>query len=346
MSIFIEYYNKYISESEYTKTEEIFNFCIEKINNEYSLSTYCDGINGFLFSLIFLQNNNFISEAGEDLFRVLDEHIKEWFIIAANNDNFDFLHGSSGCVLYFINKISNDEKDFETLINLYIDGLKRQLKNITDYRDLKKEQTIQNRTYLGLAHGIAGLISILGKLSQITAFKEKSLYLINEYTFFLLNTINSKGNKISLFPSWLTQSESIKKDMSALSWCIGDIGIGISLLNTAENIQNSTLKVKAIEILEHSAKRISKNDSLITSPEICHGFFGVYKIFSRAYTLTQEKTFMNARDFWLHKGLDHIKNNSLSKNLSILNGQAGIGLALIDAYTETDHNWGECLLIS
>ena len=349
-SLFLEYYNRYISKNEQIiSTEEIYNLSIEKINDGYQLPTHCEGINGFIWTLFFLQNNNFITQLEDDIFIMLDGYIKEWCHFSIKQNNFDFLHGSAGCILYFINKFKTtketQKKEFEVLINLFIDGLSTKLKEIIEYRDSKKYQDFQNRTFLGLAHGIAAFISILGKLSFISRFQKQSLYLINQYVLFLLDISRSSINKASLFPSWITPSTDLNKVKSSLSWCTGDLGIGIALLNTAENIQDNNLKNIAFEILVHSSKRITSEKSGLQDPCICHGYFGAYKVFSRAYTITNEKIFLDAKQYWLKIGLESIIGK-ISSNLSILNGQAGIGLALIDAYTDEDHNWGECLLIS
>ncbi|MEY8758521.1 lanthionine synthetase LanC family protein [Chryseobacterium tongliaoense] len=350
-SLFLEYYKSSINQSEnhFIDTEKLFNICIEKINAGYEMPTYCDGINGFMWTLLFLQNNNFLENSENGILDILDKYIGEWVEVTIQKNNFDFLHGSAGYLSYFINRIKhvegNQKKDIEALIKLFIKGLSSRIKEITDYRLLKTDQDFKNRTYLGLAHGISGIILILSKLSLIHPFKNESLALLKNYTSFLTDTQNISQNKVSYFPSWLTQSTNIHNTQSALSWCAGDLGIGIALLNTAQNIHDISIKNQAIEILEHSAKRITKEQSFLESPGMCHGFFGAYKIFSRAYSLTGEKIFSTAKEYWLKKGLESI-NNNIPSDLSILNGQAGIGLALIDAYTDIDHNWGECLLIS
>lgn len=349
-ALFLGYYDKYILKNNSSlHIEKILNLCIDRINEGDKMLTFCDGISGFAWALIFLQYNNLIDDIDEEIFDIFDEYISEWIIYCIENNNFDFLHGSAGGILYMLNRIENTkdrQKIFEPTIAKFLASLQNRYFEIEDFKNFKKRQDFKKRTYLGLAHGIAGLINILSKLSLLDSFNKDSLSLIDSYNSFLFSIIKESENKISLFPSWLTQKTDIKSAESALSWCSGDLGIGISLLNAAYIIKDQSIKDKALEILIHSSKRILYEKSLLTEPGICHGFFGVYKIFSRAYTLTRENIFLEAKEYWLKKGLVHIKHQNTHNDLSILNGQAGIGLALIDAYTKIDHEWGECLLIS
>jgi len=349
LALFLGYYDKYVLKSSSAlQIEETFNLCIEKINEGNKMLTFCDGISGFAWALIFLQDNNLIDDINEDIFDSLDEYISEWIIYCIENNNFDFLHGSTGGIFYILNRIKNSQncqKKFEPLIKKFIDSLYKRYCEILDFKNFRKHQDFKKRTYLGLAHGIAGLINVLSKLSLLGSFNKDSLSLLDLYTSFLFSIAEESEIKISLFPSWLTQKTDIKTEESALSWCSGDLGIGISLLNAAETVKDQYIKNKALEILTHSSKRIMYEKSLLTGPGMCHGFFGAYKIFSRAYTLTKENIFLEAKEYWLKKGLVYIKHHN-TNDLSILNGQSGIGLALIDAYTEIDHEWGECLLIS
>lgn len=349
-SLFLTFYNKYILKNcSLYKLEEIFNVCIEKINNSYRTATFCDGISGFLWTLIFLQKNNFIDSTNDEIFDSLDDYIIEWSMFCINHSNFDFLHGSTGSIIYVIKRIENSPenlKKFKPLLENFIKGLQKRYYEIMSFNNFETIQEIKNRTYLGLAHGIASIIFTLSKLIECSPSFDTHKYLLDLYINFLFSTIKKSSDKISLFPSWLSQETNIDVAESALSWCTGDLGIGISLLNNAEITKDKNIRIKAIEILKHSAMRQDYKNYQLTEPGICHGYFGAFKIFTRAYNLTGIKDFFTAKEFWFRKGWEYLNENEMPNDFSILNGQAGIGLALIDAYTETDHKWGECMLIS
>ncbi|KFF14007.1 hypothetical protein N6B72_08530 [Chryseobacterium soli] len=343
-SIFFEYYSNYISNKpQEIDSEYILNLCIDKINDNYRTSTYCDGICGLIWSLQFLQKNDFISPV--DNIDILNDYVREWTYSSINLNNFDFLHGSTGSIYNLIYQSAYNNDPADPLLDRYIQRLNIRYTEIYNYRLLITEQTLDYRTYLGAAHGVASYIYILSLLSVIPRLKKAALELLNKYFEFLLETAMFSENKRSVFPSWLLQTTILEKESSGLSWCLGDLGIGITLLNSSQIINNKEMENMALKILTHSSKRIAPKNTGLTGPSLCHGYFGAYKIFSRVYSVTGEKIFLNAKEHWLNIGLESIKNNMPSDS-SILIGQTGIGLALIDAYTNTDHNWGECLLIS
>jgi lantibiotic modifying enzyme len=342
-SVFLEYYSKFISNKpQEIDSEYILNLCIDKINNNYKTSTYCDGVCGLIWSLHFLHKNDFIGAV--DNIDILDDYVREWTYLSIDQHNFDFLHGSTGSMYNFIYQ-PTDIADQDTLPDRYIQGLQNRYSEISDYKLLRKEQPFEHRTYLGVAHGVTGYIYILSLLSAIPRLKNTCLELLDKYFELLLEVASFSENNRSVFPSWLLQTTNLEKESSGLSWCLGDLGIGIVLLNSSLIIGNKEMERIALKILNHSSKRITRETTGLTSPSLCHGYFGAYKIFSRAYSVTGEKNFLNAKNHWLNAGLENIKN-SIPSDTSILIGQTGIGLALIDAYTDTDHNWGECLLIS
>ncbi|WP_378103503.1 lanthionine synthetase LanC family protein [Chryseobacterium sp. sg2396] len=339
-SIFYEYYNKYLTDqpNEY-QSKHILNICIDRINNNYNKATYCDGICGFIWAINFLKENKlrYFNLNINSLYK----YIKEWTLIAIASGNYDFLHGSTGTIYYLVNKLKINSNSLSLFQN-YINALEKKYCEIYNFRN----QKLAERSYLGLAHGVACYMKILLTISKIPQLKEQCYNLLYKNYNFLIKIYNFSENKKSLFPSWLSYNTDINKEYSGLSWCLGDPGIGITLLNISSDINDINMRNIAVNILKHSSKRLSEEQSLLKHPCLCHGFFGAYKIFSRAYTLTNEKEFLNAKKHWLSRGLEYLNNNKLPDDLSILNGQSGIGLALIDVYTDTDHNWGECLLIS
>jgi len=340
------YYENFIEQKDDNFAETLINICIDKINSGYKMPTFCDGIAGFAWTLSFLDNNK-INDIQDDIYEPLDLMVIEFFNYAINN-SYDFLHGASGCIYYFYHRNLKQDSlkiNFNVFFEKYIHCMEQQYIKIKHLKKFDEPHNFNQKTYSGLAHGIASYISILGKLSTISKFHEKCSDLSKKFYLFLMEYRFESKNKISLFPTWISETTKVTKDDSILSWCTGDLGIGLSLLNTGILAKNDQMKNHGFEILNHSSKRFEQHQSRLNTPNLCHGYFGAYKIFSHIYALTQEKNFLFAKKHWLNIGLESVKKN-LPKDLFLINGQAGIGLALIDEYTETDHNWGECLLIS
>lgn len=94
---------------------------------------------------------------------------------------------------------------------------------------------------------------------------------------------------------------------------------------------------------------------------LCHGAAGVAHIFNRFYQDTHNEVFKEAALYWFNQTLemdtfqDGLAGYKASISTSgteyenctgLLEGIAGIGLALIGAVADFEPNWDECLLIS
>lgn len=340
------YYENFIEQKKDNFTEVIINNCIEKINSRSSIFTFCDGIVGFAWTLSFLDRNEF-NYVDNSIYKSLDILAMNFFNYSIDK-NYDFLHGVSGCVYYFyyrFSQLNTRGAIFEPFFEKYIDHMEQNYINIKFSNNSTENRNFNAKIYSGLAHGIASYISILGKLSSIPQLQKRCSILSKNFYQLLIEYKFQYNTKISLFPTYISEISNNKQEDSMLSWCTGDLGIGLSLLNTGIKINDDIIKHEGFEILLHSTERIKQHQTRLNTPNLCHGYFGVYKIFSQAYNLTQEKKFLTAKNYWLNMGLNDIKKN-LPNDLFLINGQTGIGLTLIDAYTETDHNWGECMLIS
>lgn len=333
--LFDFYYSKYIDISynlDYAYNAIHYN--ISKIKAGYKLSTYSDGICGFGWLLNHLYKYNFIEDCN-DLLSQIDEYISRCFFNDITNKNFDLLHGASGYIFYLLERIdtglSINDEEYKIILDKFIQNSIHQIKNITNSL---------SPIYTGLAHGISGTLKLLTLIFIKLPSYAWILPIINDYIDLLLKYENQAAG-ISKFPTFINNFNS-KTDK--LSWCNGDLGIGITLLNVSINLNYSSLEKKATNILIYSSKRLTYEESKLDHCSICHGYLGAYIIFLKSYKLTQKEDFLKASNYWLNKSVLSLEN-SYPNNPNLLNGLAGMGLALIDAYTNHDNKWSECLLI-
>lgn len=325
--------------------------CVKRINDGYTFPTFHEGILGFAWTINYLEDENFIE--GNNILIDIDEYIFNWNLQCLNENNYDFLHGAIGCVNYFLerySKVPNKKKhEINNCLELFLKHLSVIFQKIKLFskgnNSVKIKLGFENKVFFGQAHGLSSIIFILGRISLVPEFKVKSLALMNDYISFLLKYKKEDNNTLSQFPSWLS-SDGIVKYFSALSWCTGDLGIGINLLNIS-NLHGHNLELNniAINILKHAAKRTSLEKSLLKTGGLCHGHFGAFKIFSKAYTLTHNEDFNEASQYWLNIGIRDFSINSNS-DLTLLNGLAGIGLSLLDIINKNDLKWDRALIIS
>jgi hypothetical protein len=352
LALFNFHYSR-VFNKETTIGSAILEKCILKINEGYSKPTYCNGIVGFAWVINYLIKENFIDDSNNEVLYEIDDYNHEWIDFSIKDNNFDFFHGAIGYLNYSIdryNSLTNSEnlEKIEKSVTLLLDYLSELLPEIESYPNGLKKHIIkmgfENNVFFGSAHGISNIIFILNKISTISKFNSEAQLLSDQYIAYLLKYKNDKNSDISLFPNFLSKKGVVKYE-SALSWCSGDIGIGINLLNTSVRYNhNENYKLTGIEILEHASQRSSLDKTSLKLDCLCHGYFGAYKIFSDAYKITQKEDFLKASNYWLELGIKNLTINNDS-DLTILNGLSGIGLSLLDHIDSKKLNWGECLFL-
>lgn len=352
LALFNFHYSR-VFNKESTIGSTILEKCILKINEGYTKPTYCNGIIGLAWVINYLIKENFIDVSNNEVLLDIDNYNHYWIQSSLKDNNFDFFHGAIGYVNYSIDRYNNltNIKTLEKIkesITLLLNFLSELLPKIELFPNGSKKADIkmsfENNIFFGSAHGISSIIFILNKISTITKFNLEAQLLSDQYIAYLLKYKDDSNSGISLFPNFMSQKGAVKYQ-SALSWCTGDIGIGINLLNTSIRYNhNNNYKLAGIEILEHASRRTSFEKSFLKSDCLCHGYLGAYKIFLDAYKITKKEEFLETSNYWLDLG---IKNITISDNsdLTILNGLSGIGLTLLDIFDSKKLNWDECLFL-
>ncbi|MXO04124.1 lanthionine synthetase C family protein [Flavobacterium sp. HBTb2-11-1] len=368
LAMFHFYYSRFKNEDKASDIGvKIITDCFEKINDNYELPTYCSGIAGFGWALEHLQLENFIEFDNDEVLSDLDHYLFERQSVDTSIGYFDFLHGSIGYGYYFLSRYkSTTSQKLKNRYKIYLLELISSIEKfaIESENKMKWESILsietQKRGYnFSLSHGIPSTINFLSRLHNYSDFKSRVKPMIEKSISYILHHKNKETSHYSIFPNFECELDNNNRH-SRLAWCYGDLGIGITLLQAAKTLQNKNLNKTAIDILKHSAQRIERQDTLVSDAGICHGAFGIAKVFNRAYKETRDPTFKEATEHWLNEGLKMsfhedglagykkwIGGKQTWKNeLSLLEGISGIGLVIIDYLTNNEFNWDECLMIS
>ncbi len=370
IALFNFYYSKYLDVDTYAdKGVELLNESVNRINEGYQFPTYCTGIAGAAWVFDHLAEEDFMEAENDDLLSELDEFLYAVMDNDMKTGNYDFLHAAVGYGYYFIKRLRNTKSDelkkrYETYLLSFLDMLKESATE--DPKGLKWESTLDIETglrgyNLSLSHGLSSIIIFLAKLMHFDALKEKTAPLLDASLSFLLSKEHKDENRAVYFPSWVMLEEPPEKEGgSRLAWCYGDIGPGLALLHSSEALNKNDLKEKALEILRYSAKRTQPEDTAVRDAGVCHGSYGNAQIFNRLYKKTGEDIFKKAATFWIDHGLESAihkdgfagykqwrgKDEEWLPENNLLEGIAGIGLAIIDYLADFDTSWDECLMIS
>lgn len=211
---------------------------------------------------------------------------------------------------------------------------------------------------LGLAHGVPGIIALLGRIHAAGIAREKSGRLLEGAVQWLLQQRLPYDSR-SCFASILVPGR--QPESCRLAWCYGDTGVASALLRAARCLGENSWEQEALSIARHAAARNSQNSGVIDAC-FCHGSSGLAHIFNRLYQATQEEVFFTASHYWINRTLqlrnhgdgpagyrtasaDGSGNREFQAKYGILVGIAGIGLSLLASSSALEPCWDRIFLL-
>ncbi len=351
-----------------TKKEVLFDLMcegigdiIEYINDETNetTDTFSNGYTGFAWVLSKIK-----TELGMD---ELEEILSDFDALAITaiqsytvNENFDYLHGGFGILLYLIDRniISQSLTEVEAFVHAFEKALIKDENGARlqspDYI-LSTEEVSKFNINLGMAHGSSAYIAILSKLSIHPYFSLKLMNTINDLKKYLLFCKLEKHDSY-LYPSAI--SEEVTKP-SRLSWCYGDLSAVIAfdwLNKTIDYSSDSSTEINAI--LDFSAERkTSEQTGYLPDPCLCHGAAGNALIFKSIAEKYGNQNGIEASLFWKEKIYDFCKEHKPLKfiiedggryeeNYSLLEGSTGVIMAVLTLEGRIEDSWKDVLLLS
>jgi hypothetical protein len=208
---------------------------------------------------------------------------------------------------------------------------------------------------LGLAHGVPGVIALLGQACAAGVAFPKARPLLDETVRWLLAHQGPAG-----FGFWIAPEAEDRP--ARLAWCYGDPGVAAALLVAARGVGESAWEGQALAMARRAAQRPA-TESGIVDAGLCHGAAGLSHLFNRMYQATGEPWLAEAAQFWLARTLEMQRpgrgiggyeawvpgddgKNTWAAEAGLLTGAAGIALALLAATTAIEPAWDRVLLVS
>lgn len=336
---------------------------------ERSLSTYnygnlslCNGLAGINWLIKICHEEKFI-ECNLDEY-TNDCVLLEWTKNRFNNEDFDFLHGGLGSLLYLLDRFKDGTIDrdkigdvVKTLLHYSISDAEGYWWRSTSSNGNKENKNIYN---LGISHGIIGILLVLAKSYVFDILKEDAKEKLDGAIKMLFHFINAPMKNGYYFPYIVDLNERKSEPRSRLAWCYCDLGNSVVLANIASLIKSDILKKRSFEIAKNST--FIANDSLAMDGSICHGAGGNAYMYRLLYLTYNDEIFLDASNNWYIKCLafdkneknDNISNyrvwrpsmNSYQHDIGMLEGVTGVGLSLISSLFNEKQEWSKLLLLS
>lgn len=219
----------------------------------------------------------------------------------------------------------------------------------------------------GVAHGIAGPLAILSKAYKTRIVVGGHVEAISRISRWLIQTSRKVGSVDGVWPSRFGFSESAHDHLEVVStfyrdgWCYGAPGIATALFEAGCALNDSSLKSRAIAIMEAACSRFLRGNRL-QCVSFCHGLAGflcmVHQMQLRApaalftsATRSILKHIKQRYDEMLPFGfttLGSIPNSSeevIIDNAGLIDGVAGTLLSLLFINQSSTRPWTQLFLI-
>lgn len=323
------------------------------------MSTFCNGLAGYGWLVCYLRDHDLL-DVSEEYLRELDELLLEQMKRFCAARQFDQMHEAISLGRYFLRR--EDPEPLEYLVDA-LDAAKE-----TEFDEIKWESfaylTRTMKYDFGLAHGMAGILHFLGKCCRRGVRREKCLELIDGIYAFYRHNEQDPARYRSYHPTTM-EKEGYRPGgrpiPCRLAWCYGDTGSLYSLYLCGRNIGHTEMQAYALERMKATARRRSLKETLIEDALFCHGSCSLAHIFNKMYFYTGDPEFADAARYWYkvtlmlgrsettptgYLFLTDRRTNEWSERDDLLEGNAGVGLALVSAFDYRHTDWDESMMLS
>jgi lantibiotic modifying enzyme len=214
-------------------------------------------------------------------------------------------------------------------------------------------------TGYGMRHGIAGLIAFFCLVLKNTPDAEPVDIL--EILPHLAHHLQEGLHHEAEHSSWLRKEESDdyhpQKEYSSLSWCSGLSGSAYALWLAGHALQNTTLQDQALSHLHTIGERFRQQRQL-AGPGLCHGIGGLLQICARVANETRDPTLIENVHDMMETLLEQFEQDRPFGYRAfepefirvdtpwLLEGAAGVALALLTVIRPDAPSWDRLLLLS
>lgn len=178
---------------------------------------------------------------------------------------------------------------------------------------------------LGVAHGVAGVIALLSRVIALGDPPPRTDHMRDEAARWLWTQRQSPAPE-GRFPAFLIPQRIARRTRTA--WCYGDPGIACATWGSDD----------ALALAREVAARAPEHTQIVEA-HLCHGAVGLAHLLARCHFASNDPALRDAAIAWYGRALA-----MPVAGLDLLEGQPGVGLALIAATSDTAPAWDRRLL--
>jgi lantibiotic modifying enzyme len=312
-------------------------------------SSFAEGISGLGFVISELINNDLLDEEYGEQIPILSQIAFEYANKKLEQNNYDFLHGSIG-VLIFLLKIKNQDL-FDQLVNKL---LKKSKESVLLFSTQSDDPYISDINF-GFPHGYLSTIKLL--LDAKTIFGTNKMY--DTVIDLCVSKIKKHIDKsyevdgIHIYKPhkvYIDNGKLIEHQNNRLAWCNSDLS-WVFLLSKIDSVNNTSKHNQIIdEIGNHLVVRREMKVTGVENHHFCHGSSGIAQLFGELYEYTKDKKYQEAYNYWTQRTVNYLKeelfNDLTERDMSLYYGKIGALLTLYSYHKEFPHGWKEAFLIN
>jgi lantibiotic modifying enzyme len=308
----------------------------------------------------------------EDVNEEIDETLLEHLGQSPWPDEYDLIGGLVGIGVYALERLAPGADAtrlaavacLERVIDHLAQTAQHQPEGITWWTDPAwlipetREKFPRGYYNLGLAHGVPGVIALLGCACAAGVAEDKARPLLDGAVRWLLAQQMTEGP--AAFSSFV--GPDIPPAPARLAWCYGDLGLTVALLWAARCVGEADWERAALAVARRAVEWPAGKSGVVDAG-LCHGAAGVGHLFNRLFQATGERCFAEAARLWFERTLAlRQPGRGIAGYLSwspgadgamtwlaesgLLTGGAGVALALLAAATPIEPTWDRMLLAS
>ena len=208
---------------------------------------------------------------------------------------------------------------------------------------------------LGVAHGIAGVIPFLARVHRLGLVQQTVRPLLDGAVGWLLAHLVDTAAGPTV-PSFV--ADDVDPGPTRSAWCYGDPGVAAALLLAGRDAGEPGWVATATGLAVRAAARPPGQTGVVDAG-LCHGSAGLVHLFNRMYQMTAEPALADAARFWVERTLEFCPVPAPGRGAAptnaarsawngpgLLEGAAGVALAMEAAGTTAEPAWDQMLLVS
>jgi lantibiotic biosynthesis protein len=297
----------------------------------------------------------------------IDETLLRFLSHPSRPGEYDLINGFVGLGLYALERLPRPSavRLLEVVVARLAERAVRSEEGAAFFTPAEEMLPLYRESYpdgafnVGVAHGLPGVIGLLGAACQAGIAVQDARPLLDETVSWLLAREHPAGIGFR-FPHF--HAPGIEPTPGRLAWCYGDLGISTALLLAARGAGEPAWEREALRVARAAAER-DPGLSRVEDGGICHGTAGAGHLFNRLAQATGDEQLAEAAQHWFREtfarrrpgtgvaGFSSFGRNDgsgarWSADSGFLTGSTGIALTLLAAAFSVPPDWDRLLLAS